>query len=187
MGEKPDSCNLYYYCGGQSVLCRGSRFSCWGGCPSKDILESIAALEESSFHSEGRWTAEQIGVVLKEGTSTLSLVHADERIVGYSLFRCIPPEGELLRLAIDARYRRKGFGRLLLQDGLQMLAERNIQEVFLEVAATSDSAIAFYLDQNFEEVGRRKLYYPHLNADGIVMRKVLLTAKSEGVLKERDV
>ena len=168
-----DSCELFYFCGGQSLLCRGGRPSCWAGCPSKEVLSRIAELELDSFDEGGYWTAPQLREVLTEGASTVSVVLVDKRIVGFAMFRSVPPEGELIRLAVDSRYKRKGYGHLLLHDGLEMLIEKGIEEVFLEVAENNNPAISLYSSFGFVEAGRRKNYYPHLSKDGLVMKKDL--------------
>jgi len=128
---------------------------------STEALGQIEALEQAAFHEKGSWSAEQLFKVLQEGVSTASVVLVERQIVAFALFRIIPPEGELLRIAVDDRHRRKGYAKLLLQDGIARFGERSIEELFLEVHTENSEAIALYKTIGFTEVGRRPKYYSH--------------------------
>jgi ribosomal-protein-alanine N-acetyltransferase len=168
---KKPSCELFSFCGGASPLCRGSHWSCSSECPPAEVCESIGALERLCFPPVSSWSTEQISGLLQEGASLATVVLVERRIVGYALYRSVPPESELLRIAIDPRFQGEGYGRLLIEDGLSVLGSRGVSCVFLEVASKNEAALALYRAAKFLEIGRRENYYEQLSDDAIVMKR----------------
>ncbi len=77
-----------------------------------------------------------------------------------------PEEAELLNLAVDPDWRRRGVGAALLS----ALMHAAHGDIFLEVAEPNTSAIALYTLSGWEPVSLRRDYYQKgLNA--IVMKK----------------
>jgi ribosomal-protein-alanine N-acetyltransferase len=92
----------------------------------------------------------------------VSLILADDgesgSAVGFSLFRSVANESELLLLAVSPNYRRRGVGRKLLQDFLSRARTRGSTRVHLEVRE-GNPAIQMYRHAGFEPIGRRRNYY----------------------------
>lgn len=86
-------------------------------------------------------------------------VFAVERGGGFALGRVAGPEAELLTLAVDLPFRRKGLASALLDDLHARAAEQGAEEIFLEVAETNAPAQGLYAGQGYREVGRRPGYY----------------------------
>lgn len=87
---------------------------------------------------------------------------------GFVLAHCIPPEAEVLLIAVDPTVQRSGIGTTLLQK----LAEE-ADTIFLEVAEDNTPACALYHRFGFEETGRRRGYYSRSN--GTAVDAVLMT------------
>jgi len=91
---------------------------------------------------------------------------------------------DILNIAIDSSYQRKGFGKALIKHLIQALNKRGVNEVLLEVRQSNVSAIKFYLAQGFKEISIRKNYYtknsnePSVKEDGIIMRLEISTTKN---------
>jgi ribosomal-protein-alanine acetyltransferase len=83
----------------------------------------------------------------------------DRDPIGFVELRAHPPDGELLNLAVARSLRRKGLGAALLRWGLDAVAEREVERVFLEVRVGNAAAIALYLGSGWEQVGIRRRYY----------------------------
>ncbi|MGL5737518.1 MAG: ribosomal protein S18-alanine N-acetyltransferase, partial [Plesiomonas shigelloides] len=66
--------------------------------------------------------------------------------------------------AVDPLCQGQGFGRALLQALVERLEERGLVTLWLEVRESNTPARALYEAEGFNEVSRRKNYYP--TADG---------------------
>ena len=102
----------------------------------------IAGLEEVSFHDP--WPREMLAYELCHPHSVL-LVAAGE--------------AELLRVGVAPGFRRRGFARALLVEGLERLRDAEVQVCFLEVRVDNQSAIYLYESLGFSCTGLRRGYY----------------------------
>jgi ribosomal-protein-alanine N-acetyltransferase len=76
-----------------------------------------------------------------------------------------PPEREILNLAVDPRYRRRGIAMMLIQ------LEFSKKALFLlEVRESNLAARALYARVGFVEISRRPEYYNNPTETAIVMR-----------------
>jgi ribosomal-protein-alanine N-acetyltransferase len=130
----------------------------------------VSNVENQAFTDQSAWNSKQIEHVLEEGSALTSLGWCGESLVAYALYRVLPPECELLRIAVLPYTRKKGYGTLLLRSGCDCLTEVGVSSLYLEVAATNSAALALYHSLGFESVGRRPNYYAHLGVDGLVLR-----------------
>jgi ribosomal-protein-alanine N-acetyltransferase len=78
--------------------------------------------------------------------------------IGFSLFRTVADESELLLIAVMPNRHRQGIGRLLLDDFLSRSRNAGVARVHLEVR-DGNSALGLYRDVGFSPVGRRRNYY----------------------------
>ena len=78
-----------------------------------------------------------------------------------------PGEAELLNLAVDPAFRRRGIASALLR-ALETEAKG---ELFLEVAEPNHAAIALYEHHGWVRAGLRKGYYAQGTVNAIVMQK----------------
>jgi ribosomal-protein-alanine N-acetyltransferase len=95
------------------------------------------------------------------------------RTAGFVLVRFAADEAEVLTIAVRSRYRRQGYGRMLMDDVIRRLYRERIGSLFLEVERTNTAAVALYRSLGFEVAGERKNYYSTPRAgDGaaLVMR-----------------
>jgi [ribosomal protein S18]-alanine N-acetyltransferase len=97
----------------------------------------------------------------------------DGIIVGFLVTRELIPgntnfkgEREILNLAVDPPWRRRGIGRALLNHELTSAAIR-----FLEVRKTNIAARSLYARMGFEEIGERVDYYQKPLESAIVMKR----------------
>ena len=105
-----------------------------------------------------------------ESPWTFGLVAQNARgIAGYLIGREVAGTGEVLNLAVAPDCRRRGLGRALLRAGLTALRKRRVQEVFLEVRESNQSAQALYLSSGFRPVGQRTAYYRNPKEDALVL------------------
>jgi ribosomal-protein-alanine N-acetyltransferase len=92
----------------------------------------------------------------------------DATIAGFCCWRrTAPGEAELLNIAVDPAFRRRGVASALLE----ALSAQAQGTVFLEVAEPNTAAITLYRRHGCEQVGLRIGYYGQGTINGIVMKK----------------
>ncbi len=83
---------------------------------------------------------------------------------GYAVLMPVLDEAELLNIGVAAGQQRKGLGRAMLHEMLDVAREKNMRRVFLEVRSSNAAALALYRSTGFGEIGVRRGYYQ--NASG---------------------
>jgi ribosomal-protein-alanine N-acetyltransferase len=83
-----------------------------------------------------------------------------EQIVGYAILSYVVGEAELLNICIEPSLQGKGYAKELLNHLIEHAANKDNQEMYLEVRVTNEAAIHIYEQAGFNEIGRRKNYYP---------------------------
>jgi [ribosomal protein S18]-alanine N-acetyltransferase len=71
-------------------------------------------------------------------------------------------ESELLQITVAKNFQNQGLGTITLNFLLEKLAEQQYKALFLEVRISNLYAIRLYQKVGFEEISRRKNYYPTL-------------------------
>ena len=89
----------------------------------------------------------------------------DNKIVGYVSATIILDECNLIKIIIDTSYRKKGFGKLLLNYLLTVCKKNNVSKIFLEVRKDNDAAKMFYKDFGFIKESERPGYYDGIDAE----------------------
>ena len=96
----------------------------------------------------------------------LLVVTWEECLAGFAVSRTVAGgENELLNLAVDPVFRRKGVARRLVEE----LTTRHPGTLWLEVRESNANARNFYKQLGFSEVGIRSAYYPDSCESAIVM------------------
>jgi ribosomal-protein-alanine N-acetyltransferase len=118
------------------------------------------------------WTRGNFVDSLVSGYTAWTLNHVDGDLVGYCV--AMPGAGEmhLLNITIAPAARRRGHARRLLAELVQVCRARRSGRLWLEVRETNGDAREVYRRLGFDQVGRRKGYYPAPHGqreDAIVM------------------
>ncbi len=102
-------------------------------------------------------------------------------IVAYSVVMPGVDEDHILNLTVERTQQRRGWGRRVLQDLMARAQARAAQGLWLEVRASNAAALALYARFGFEQVGRRRGYYPSPKGreDAMLMSLALGTGPQE--------
>ena len=93
-----------------------------------------------------------------------------KQIIGYIVgIRTSQKNGRLLMLAVHENHRKNGIGSKLLTQLLQECSKRRITQVELEVQASNQNAIRFYINHHFAVVDHIANFYQN-GDDAIIMR-----------------
>lgn len=80
-------------------------------------------------------------------------------LVGFIWVSMVPPEAEILNIAIEPSFQGKGLGKQLIRNTLLEMNHLGILKVFLEVRETNVTALELYRSLGFKKTGVRKHYY----------------------------
>jgi [ribosomal protein S18]-alanine N-acetyltransferase len=127
-----------------------------------DQLDAVMRVMDAAFGDEfgEAWTRSQLSGILPMAGVFLILAfdRASDSVVGFSLFRTVADESELLLIAVLPSEQRSGLGMLLLEDFLDRARDDRASRVHLEVR-DGNPAIAMYRSAGFSPAGRRRNYY----------------------------
>ena len=106
------------------------------------------------------WTRSQCAGILPMAGVSLFVAHDNghEQPVGFSLFRTVADEAELLLLAVDPAHQHRGIGRRLLEQFVEQARASGVRRVHLEVR-DGNPAVQMYRRAGFRPAGRRPKYY----------------------------
>lgn len=137
-----------------------------------DDLDEVVCLDHRAF--EFPWSREDFEGSLKFGHQFL-LLRDGETLLAAAVYMQIFEQSELLTIAVDPQYQGQGYGKLLLTELISRLTANRAESLFLEVRVSNTRAIALYRSAGFQEISRRKGYYPTRDGreDAIVMQKLL--------------
>ncbi|HTN69998.1 MAG TPA: ribosomal protein S18-alanine N-acetyltransferase [Methylomirabilota bacterium] len=90
-------------------------------------------------------------------------------IAGYVLFWLLPDEIDIHNIAVQNEYRRRGLGRLLLDQVIARAQRRLSARVTLEVRVSNIPARKLYESMGFVAAGVRKGYYSDNGEDALAM------------------
>lgn len=125
-------------------------------------LDSMMTVMQTAFDPRfgEAWTRSQCrGILPMTGVSLmLAWDEKREQPLGFSMFRTIAGDSELLLLAVDPANRRRGVGRRLLDQFIERATSDGATRVHLEVR-DGNPAIEMYRSAGFEQAGRRRNYY----------------------------
>lgn len=132
-----------------------------------NLPESLSALHAASAPAERVWSANEFADLL--GTPLVTALAAPE---GFAVIRCVADESELLLIATDRAYQRRGHAQKILFQAIELASQKGARQMFLEVAADNVAAQGLYRKVGFIETGRRRAYYRHGEraVDALVMQ-----------------
>lgn len=97
------------------------------------------------------------------------------RVCAYAVVTVAVGECHVLNICVDTTLRGRGIARQLLRYMLDQARFFGAEQAFLEVRPSNPAAIRLYETFGFQQVGRRKNYYPDADGreDAIVMALAL--------------
>ena len=127
-----------------------------------DHIDDVMSVMDGAFGDKfgEAWTRSQLsGILPMAGVFLMIAVdRSTDKVVGFSLFRTVADESELLLIAVLPGQQRRGVGTLLLDDFIDRARDGQVGRVHLEVR-DGNPAIGMYRTAGFSPVGRRRNYY----------------------------
>lgn len=141
----------------------------------------ISVIPMQSGHLERVWQIEQVAHShpwsknnIYDLNSRGAIHHVmldDDNLVGYFYAQNIVGEISLLNIAVAKEAQNKGLGRHLLNFLTDYSEQLKAESIWLEVRESNSNAIYLYESVGFNEIDRRRNYYPTCKAkeDAIIM------------------
>jgi ribosomal-protein-alanine N-acetyltransferase len=140
-------------------------------------LEDVAAL--ATLHANSfpqSWAGSELAELLSTGGGFCLLVEGTTGLQGFVLGRALADEAEILTIAVDPAWRRRGLGAALVEAASSFAHETGARALFLEVAVDNPAGLALYEHLGFERAGFRPGYYHRAKGervDAFVLRRDL--------------
>ena len=133
-------------------------------------LPLLTALEAAAFRDA--WREGEIRSHLSGATAVTLICEGEAgEALGYLFGSCLPPEGEVYRIAVPDALRGRGIARFIMQGFLDILEKNGADVCFLEVREGNTAARALYASVGFTAVGLRKNYYKDPPEHALVLKR----------------
>ena len=130
-------------------------------------LSGVAELERLCFSEP--WSEKSLELLLRDGAVGFAVLE-DGAVVAYGGMTYVLDEGQITNIATHPSARRKGFGARIVGALCDFARESGLREIFLEVRASNEGAIALYSQSGFLRVGERRGFYRAPVEDAIIMK-----------------
>jgi len=135
----------------------------------REHTPQVAELEVACFNDP--WSLRAFEGEAKNPLSLWVVAEDEGKVVGYIGSQSVLGQADIMNLAVNPDYRRKGIGRELVLALVEELKKQDVTVAMLEVRVSNTPAIMLYEGLGFCKVGRRKNYYFHPKEDAYIMRK----------------
>jgi ribosomal-protein-alanine N-acetyltransferase len=141
-------------------------------------IAAMARVERNNFSDP--WSPEQLDRALTWPGSAAFVCLTGDAIVGCVIGRVVVDQAEILSLAVEQGYRRRGLGEQLLDVALTAMADRGETTAWLEVRQSNLAALALYQAHQFATTGTRRDYYRDPTEDALILRRDLVAPALRG-------
>lgn len=138
---------------------------------TKGYLEEVCAIEKKCFSIP--WSKKSFEDELNKNNMAIYLVALyEKKVIGYAGMWHVINEGHITNIAVDPEYRKKGVGKKLVNELIEIAKDKEMIGITLEVRTSNEVAINLYKKQGFLLEGIRKEYYEN-KEDALIMWKHL--------------
>lgn len=132
-------------------------------------VRPVAELEKQCFVDP--WSEQSVSSELENPLSLWVVALDGQKVVGYVGSQSVLGWADMMNLAVDPSYRRRGIAEALVNALIVQLHQNEVTCLTLEVRASNVPAISLYEKLGFACVGRRPNYYRNPKEDAFIMRK----------------
>ncbi|MDB5542461.1 MAG: Ribosomal-protein-S18p-alanine acetyltransferase [Devosia sp.] len=137
--------------------------------------DAVAKLHAAGFYRG--WPREEFAAYITgDDTPIYVACDAKRKIAGFAMLRHLGEDAELITIAVDTKWRKRGVGLALMRALFDDLLMSPAKRLVLEVATDNAAALRLYAKLGFKTIGERKGYYPRPDgtpATAIVMARDL--------------
>lgn len=133
----------------------------------------VGAVVEIEQTEPSAWSKRLIESEFDLDNSILLVACIDICVIGWCSARFTGSEAELLKIGVAGNCRHQSVGTTLLSVLWEMLGERQVDQLLLEVRSQNEYALGFYRQLGFTPVARRINYYSQPDDDALILMKKL--------------
>lgn len=134
-----------------------------------DHVAQVAALEAVCFADP--WSERSVASELNDPLSLWLVAMEGERLAGYIGSQTVMGETDMMNIAVDPEFRRRGIAEELIGALVAELKAMESHCLTLEVRPSNEPAKALYEKLGFRQVGLRKNYYRNPREDALILRR----------------
>jgi len=121
---------------------------------------------------------------------SIEVVHvartATGEAVGLIMLKVLPEgAGYVFYVAVAQRFRRRGVGGKLLDDGISYFSGNGIQDVYASVEEENDESKELFVSRGFQRVGKSELNERYGRVRALLMRREMVVVWGEVLLVKR--
>ncbi len=132
-------------------------------------IPQVVSLEKQFFSRP--WSEKSFRDALDSETTLYLAAKAGGQLTGYCGFYISYECADLCNMAVAKAARRQGVGEMLLKTAFEILKQRGVMKIFLEVRESNIPAIRLYEKLHFQKNGMRKNYYSDPPEDAVLMER----------------
>jgi ribosomal-protein-alanine N-acetyltransferase len=137
--------------------------------------DAVMAIERQCFSAP--WGLDSLMRTISSSNALTLVALSGVRPVGYASALMlgpmgpgyVPPEAEILKVAVLPEMREQGIGRRLAGSLINMLRKKGVEVLHLEVRESNRAARILYESCGFRHSGRRPDYYSGPREDAVLM------------------
>lgn len=169
---------VIYFCCGKNYTIR--RYLYKGVAPIKNSVFSVrrmtkgdvplvAHIEKECFSSP--WSEDALVTETENPSAEFFVLEAENTVAAYMGMHIVLDECYIANVAVKKDYRKKGLGRILVENALKVAKDKGCSFITLEVRVSNLPAIALYEKCGFEKIGERKNFYTAPTENALIMTK----------------
>ena len=125
---------------------------------NKFYIKDIAKIELETF-KKNAWSESNIEKEIDNPNCTFQILVENEVLIGYYSYYKSFDEAYINNIAVSAKFRSKGYGKILLKELIHKAREEQINNITLEVRKSNIIARKLYESFNFKNEGIRPKFY----------------------------
>ena len=141
---------------------------------SMRLIDKLFLIEEQCFYEEA-FTKQQISYLLTDYNTIALAANVNNEITGFIIAQLELDNdrsyGHIITINVAATYRRKGIGKRMLTEIENILKQKGIAEIQLEVREDNSDALKLYQKSGFQTIGKLENYYGRKH--GLHLKKTL--------------
>ena len=130
-------------------------------------LDGVAELEKLCFSQP--WSRQSLELLTREGIGVGMVCSSDGTVCAYGGMMVAVDEGQITNIATHPDYRRRGYGRAIVESLIKYAKINGLDSISLEVRESNRAAIDLYTKLGFKVEGKRKDFYTKPIENALIM------------------